>query len=241
MIAVLAATTTDTHTAPVMTAMTSAPAETIAVALATRAANPATTLAPHRPRSVIVATDLAPDAHVTARLLCAAATALAHAAQTASTDMSPAPAKSPPPLLPLSQPPRLLQHQQPQSSQAHPPNRNQPGNATIRARHEANAKTHAIAIGAIDRASMIAGMERGMAEGTVGGRGEIDLMTLIGMSLVEEELRRKKGGKRGVEAGRGIVVEEETGGGVAETGVGGVEVQLYYYIREERNCRDIVM
>jgi hypothetical protein len=84
-------------------------------------------------------------------------------------------------------------------------------------------------------------MERGMAEGTVGGRGEIDLMTLIGMSLVEEELRRKKGGKRGVEAGRGIVVEEETGGGVAETGVGGVEVQLYYYIREERNCRDIVM
>jgi hypothetical protein len=66
-------------------------------------------------------------------------------------------------------------------------------------------------------------------------------MTLIDMFLVEEELRRKTGGRRGGEVGRGIVVEEETGGGVAETGVGGVEAQLYYYIREERNCRDIVM
>jgi hypothetical protein len=243
MTAALAATTTDTRTAPAMTVTTSAPAVTTAAALATRAANPATTLALRHLRSVIVATDPVPDAHVTVRLLCAAATALAHAAQTASTDTSPAPAKSPPPLLPPSQQPRALQHQQPQSSQAHPPNRNPLANATTPARHGANAKTHATAIEAIGRASMIAGMERGMAGGIVDARGETDSMTLIDMFLVEEELRRKTGVRRGVEVGRGrgIVVEEETGGGVAETGVGGVEARLYYYVREERNCRDIVM
>jgi hypothetical protein len=69
---------------------------------------------------------------------------------------------------------------------------------------------------------MIAGMEGGI----VGARGEIDSMSLIGIFLVGA-LKRKKGAKTGAGAGRGrgmVVVEAETGGGVEETGVGGVEL-----------------